>query len=219
MIVILKIAVSALFIFKTVSMPSVSLRAIAVPVFLVVLIVHLRVPVNVFLRRNYILIGFSITFFIFSIISGAVAGRIFSAETALVLYKIAVIYNALYISGMWIGKNGFLKCINYIPSQRLGMFLILFYRIAHAFLKTNYLIIAQLKSRLDFSLHNKLVIVRYYVINLITKELYSLHYYQAALYARFTVMPKVYSAPEPVLFFDTALFAAAVSCCVLDVVM
>lgn len=143
----------------------------------------LRIIPTDFVKRNLFILSFVFIFSSFAALSGYLIGDIDYREIALTSVKIILIYNTIYIGGYWLGKNGFLSIVDTVPCFRVKLYLLLMYNILSSFIKRNQLIMHQLKSRLDLS-HQRGLIARYYVQNLIVKELYSIHLNQAAIVTR-----------------------------------
>lgn len=150
---------------------------------LLALAFSLRIIPADLVKRNLFILSFVFIFSSFAALSGYLVGDVEYREIALTSVKIILIYNTIYIGGYWLGKNGFLSIVDTLPCLRVKLYLLLLYNILSSFIKRNQLIIYQLKSRLNLSRQRGLV-ARYYVQNLIVKELYSIHLNQAAIVTR-----------------------------------
>lgn len=171
--------------------------------------IRLRIILTEVVKRNFFILTFVIIFSSFAAISGYLTGDIDYREIALTSVKIILIYNIIYIGGYWLGKNGFLCIVDTVPCFRVKLYLLLLYNILGSFIKRNQLIMYQLKSRLDLS-HQRGLIARYYVQNLIVKELYSIHLNQAAIITRLHSDFDLYVTPERLKIHDLIILALIV---------
>lgn len=85
-----------------------------------------------------------------------------------------------------------------------------FFRGVSHFLKTNSLVIHQVKSRINTSSKQKFLIPRYYAYNIMMKEINMLYYYEAALAARAGQIPACYSVPLKETFVAAVIILAFV---------
>lgn len=165
-----------------------------------------RIKAILLLRRNFIILSFSIFFGIFIIVSSLVNNGLNIKQTCDIIIKMFFTFNCIFISGTWIGRKGLMRIINRMRSDRIFLFIIFFIKITEYLVRTHGKIINQLKARLDFSYSNKFLIARYYGQNLIYKELYALHHYQAAFYTRISGRVPVFFENENAGFSDIAAF-------------
>ncbi|MFW5771223.1 MAG: hypothetical protein ACOCX9_07280 [Spirochaetota bacterium] len=137
------------------------------------------------IKRNILLVSFALMLAFFQVLSSAVDGNpvdyVFMGVTSA---RIFFVYNMIMTSMAWMGKSGFLWLVHTVKSERIRVFLLLFSRTVHMFIKRNRHIIFQLQSRIDTKSRKKFLVPRYYVQNLIAGEIYSLQHYQAGLITR-----------------------------------
>ncbi len=165
----------------------------------------LRLSLSGIAQRNVFILIFIIIFSSFALISGYLNSYIDYGIIALTSVKILLIYNIVYIGGYWLGKNGFLYIVNSMPFFRLKLYLLFLYNILTSFIRRNQLIVYQLKSRLDLS-KKKSYIARYYIQNLIMKEMYTIHLNQAAIITRINSDFDLYAITEKLKLHDFMIF-------------
>ncbi len=192
------------------SYPLVSPRRLMPVLLIVVLACRCRVRSRTLLRKNYFIFAFAVIFSGFSVFSGILRGGIEWTVITATFYKIILVYNIVYLFGIWMGKNGFLRILSVLPGRRIRLFLILFHRTVYSFMNKSKLVLFQVRSRLELTTRDRLIIARYYIQNLLLKELYSFHYYQAALHTRVhhDVLP--YSSPEKISSTDPLLIGLVI---------
>lgn len=124
--------------------------------------------------------------------------------------KTILIFNLFRISIAWLGIPGLLWLTNIIPYRGVQVYILLFFRGVSHFLKTNSLVIHQIKSRINTSSKEKYLIPRYYAYNIMMKEINMLYYYEAALAARAGQIPACYSIPLKETFVAAVIIIAFV---------
>lgn len=124
--------------------------------------------------------------------------------------KTILIFNLLRISIAWLGTPGLLWLTNIIPYRDVQVYILLFFRGVRHFLRTNSLVIHQIRSRINISTKQKYLIPRYYAYNIMMKEINMLTYYEAALAARAGQIPACYSVPLKEVFVACIIIAAFV---------
>ncbi len=170
-----------------------------------------RRRMKIYFKKSAIIIGFASAYVVFATLTRALQGDLSMATILLTGLKIILVYWVVLFAGPWLGKNGIKGVVSMMPSLRLRLFLILFIRTVGSLVKSHTSIVNQLRSRMRPSYNSRLLIARYYVQNLIEKELYSYQFHQAAILTRITADPEIYVAPERVrpAHLVTAASAAA----------
>ncbi len=183
------------------------------PLLLVLMALQCRIRAGELIRKNIIFMCFIIPLVLLQVLSGAVHDGVRWERIVLISYKSIMIFNIVYLSGAWIGRRGMMDIVSMVPGQRVKLFLILFYRTAKTFLRTSRMVIFQVRSRMDITARTRLLLARYYVQNLLVKELYSYHFHQAALYTRLPGRIKLSACPQRITIHDALLaaFIAAAS--------
>jgi hypothetical protein len=176
----------------------------------------LRLKPSEIAQRNVFILIFITIFSSFALISGYLNNHIDYGIITLTSVKIILIYNIVYIGGYWLGKNGFSYIVDSMPFSRLKLYLLFLYKILTNFIRRNQLIVYQLKSRLDLS-NKKGHIARYYIQNLIMKEMYSIHLNQAAIITRINSDFDLYISAEKPKFHDFMVFILIVLLIVITV--
>jgi len=189
----------------TVISPTTAVTVAAIGSILCILAIQLRIKPVEFARRNIFIIVFTIIFSSFALISGYLNDKIEYAQIAANAVKILLIFNIVYIGSLWSGKNGFLCLLNAMPLLRIKVFLLILHNMVLSFIKRSGLILYQLRSRLDLSRQRGLV-ARYYVQNLLMKELYSIHLNQASIITRLHSDFDIYCMPEKMKISDGIAF-------------
>ena len=145
------------------------------------------VPLNIkqILFRNIPILSFAIFFSIFFFFSAWLKGEapdfyLLSVTTL----KIIFVFNIMFAGTSWLGREGLLFLIKIVPTDRMKLFFILLYRSVNGLRRNSSGIANQIRSRLDLKGRDKLLVPRYYVRNLIMKDLYAFHHNQAALVSR-----------------------------------
>ncbi len=137
------------------------------------------------IKRNILIVSFAMMLAFFQVLSSVIDGSpvdlVFMGVT---FARIFFVYNMIMTSMAWMGTSGFLWLVYAIRSERIRLFLLLFSRTVHMFMKRNRHIIFQLQSRIDTGSRKKYLVPRYYVQNLVAGELYSLQHYQSGLITR-----------------------------------
>lgn len=159
---------------------------------LLIMAVGLKVRPSLLLVRNLPIMAFALIFSLFILLTGMAGEGIRPASAPAYFLKIVLMFNAVLLGGLWIGKDGFLVLAGRVPSQRVRLFLILFHKRIRESLRMNIQIIRQLKSRVAFSRRNRMILVRYYFQNMLIRELYAYRHDQAALLTRITFPIAVY---------------------------
>lgn len=137
------------------------------------------------IKRNILIVSFAVMLAFFQVVSSVIADKPVDHEFMGVTFaRIFFVYNMIMTSMAWMGTSGFLWLVDTVKSERIRLFLLLFSRTVHMFLKRNRHIIFQLQSRIDTGSRKKYLVPRYYVQNLVAGELYSLQHYQAGLITR-----------------------------------
>ncbi len=183
------------------------------PLLLILMALQCRVRAGELIRKNIIFISFIISLVLLQVLSGIIHDGIRWDRIVLISFKSIMIFNIAYLSGAWIGRRGMMDMVSAVPSQRVKLFLILFYRTVKTFLRTSRMVIFQVRSRMNLTARTRLVLARYYVRNLLVKELYSYHFHQAALYTRLPGRTTFRACPQRITIHDTLLaaFIAATS--------
>lgn len=164
------------------------------------------ISVRQLLLRNSVIAAFAATFAGFAVVSGLISQTLDFRRIIEIVAKILLTFNCLYLGGLWLGREGLMRIVNAMPSERLRLYCVLFYRTAGIFVRAHGRILNQLRSRLDFTFRNRLLIARYYMQNLMFKELYAYHHYQSALYSRVHGTPSLHvDARKPSLHDITAI--------------
>lgn|GEM_PF-2173181 len=176
-----------------------------IAVVLCILAIQLRIKPVEFAKRNVFIIVFTIIFSSFALISGCLSDKIEYAQIAGNAVKILLVFNIVYVGSLWAGKNGFLCLLNAMPFMRVKVFFLILHNMVLSFIKRSGLIRYQLTSRLDLS-RQKGLVARYYVQNLLMKELYSIHLNQASIITRLHSDFDVYCTPENMKISDGIAF-------------
>jgi len=137
------------------------------------------------LKRNIFIISFSLFFSVFVYLSAVIESTPFLwDDTLMTVLKIIFIYNTVLPGTGWIGTSGLIYFLNIFPSERIRLFLLLLYRSVKNFIFIHKDIIYSINSRIDLKSADKFLIPKYYLQNIITKDLYDYHLYQASLAVR-----------------------------------
>ena len=130
--------------------------------------------------RNIPILFFMGVFFIFMFFPAMT----FNVDKLLILFRIILIFNIFLATSAWFGRSGFLFCLKLVPVQRIKLFLLLLSRSLGAFGKNARAAAIGVRLRIELTGRQKLLVPKYYVRNLIMKELYSFYHSQAALISR-----------------------------------
>jgi hypothetical protein len=137
------------------------------------------------IKRNILIVSFALMLAFFQVLSFVIDSKpVDYVFMGITFARIFFVYNMIMTSMAWMGKSGFLWLVHAVRSERIRLFLLLFTRTVHMFMKRNRHIIFQLQSRIDTGSRKKYLVPRYYVQNLVAGELYSLQHYQAGLITR-----------------------------------
>jgi len=166
------------------------------------------------LIRNVPVTLFAVFYMGMAGLSAALRGDAPSSAVAALGARIVLVYNAVYLGGLWMGRYGLLRLIDFIPSVRVRLFLVLLIKQAHSLLAANRGIIDSLRSRLDMDRRGRSIVARYYVQNMVFRELRSIRNLQAALYARLTDSLTLYHRPAAFGPADALIALAALFCAV-----
>ena len=162
--------------------------SITAPLLTVLLIIILAFRTGIrageFCRRNIFILIFALLFSAFAFIPGSQplpgsSGGIFS-----MFLKIIIIFNLFYLGSRWIGRHGYYSLLNRVSSQGIRLYLLLLGNTVTGFVRNSRLILYQLRSRIGTGIKNRFIFLRYYIQNLIIKDLYSLHLNHAAIVSR-----------------------------------
>ncbi len=154
-----------------------------ITVFLVIVKIHVGVPARILLKQNIMVVSFVIFYLFFGSISMLLDGGEF-ARLLRFSVRIFLIFNIINLSLRWIGTDGMLKLAGLIPSERMKLYLILVGKGVYLFERNSEMIVMQIRSRLTQAKRKQATIARYYVHNMIHRELYSIQHLQATLYNR-----------------------------------
>lgn len=134
-------------------------------------------------RRNLVIFSFIIFYTVFGIITVFISGGSY-CSIAWISLKIILVYNVIWMSLRWLGTTGMLVLMDLIHSENIRLYLTLVAKGISVFKRNSGMIIMQIRSRLEPGRNGKRILVRYYVRNMIFRDVYSVHYLQAALYSR-----------------------------------
>ena len=175
---------------------------------------HTRAGPKHLLARNVPVALFAVFFMGMAALSAAVRGDAPSAAVAVLGARIVLVFNAAYLGGRWIGRFGLFRLVDVIPSERVRLFLVLLVKQAHSLLAANRGVIDALRSRLVMDRRGRRIVARYYVQNMVFRELRSIRNLQAALYARLPDTLNLYHRPAVFGPADALIAAAALFCAV-----
>ena len=164
------------------------------------------------LARNALVLLFAFFFMAMAAASAFVRGETPSVAVAVLGARIVLIFNAAYLGGRWMGRFGTLRLIDFVPSERVRLFLMLLFKQAHSLLAANRTVIDALRSRIDMDRGGRRIVARHYVQNMVFRELRSIRNLQAALYVRLPERIGLYHRPAMFGFADALIAAAALSC-------
>ena len=184
-------AIAALFI-QILTLRSDMISLLIIMIELIALINASSIKALQLLKNNFFIISFSLFFGLFAFISGTMANDLNTKNIILIIIKIVFTFNCIYSGIQWIGRRGLISIINGLPSKRIYLFIIFFIKTADSLIRTHNRILNQLKARLILNYSGKILIARYYIQNMIFKELYAINHHQAAYYTRISVVPKLY---------------------------
>ncbi len=205
---------SALVLVVMVSLAVFPLSPPAIPAVLVLyaLIIRAsRVRPAELLARNILVAFFAVFFMVVAAVSALLRGGAPTMHVPELGARIILIFNAIYLGGRWIGNFGVLRLLDSLPSERLRLFMLLLIKQAHALLAANRTIIDQLRSRLDMTRKERLLVARFYIQNMVYGELRSYQSLQAALYTRLPERLCVYHRPITFKALDAPIAAAALA--------
>lgn len=151
--------------------------------FLVIAAMDSSVRAGEIFRRNLVIFSFIIFYTIFAIITVFVSGGSY-CTIAWISLKIILIYNVIWLSSVWLGTKGMLVLMSLIPSESIRLYLTLVAKGISVFKRNSGMIVMQIKSRLEPGRKGKRILARYYIRNMIFRDIYSVHNLQAALYSR-----------------------------------
>ncbi len=144
-----------------------------------------RIGAADFARRNIFIIVF-IAFYCGAVyISSLIETKDVECIPVLVIVmKTFFVYNVILLTMSWGGSRGVAFLLGRISSLRLQLYFILLYRGVVHYRKVSRHVYYQVQSRLHSRREMRRLIPRYYVQNIIAKELYAFQHNQAALVAR-----------------------------------
>ncbi|MBN1534040.1 MAG: hypothetical protein JXA20_15325 [Spirochaetes bacterium] len=148
-------------------------------------------------RKNIFILGFTFLYLLFALASALPWGMLPPADVPIVAARILLVYNAVLLSGRWLGVNGMQAVVRVLPSASLRLFLLMFLRTFGHFSRSIRTVADHVRCRLAPTPAGKVLVARYYLQNLMEKELYAYRYHQAAAITRITTVPEIYVAPEP----------------------
>jgi hypothetical protein len=187
---------------------------------LIVLMNAPSIKIKQLFKKNIFIISFPIFFGLFAFISGIMAHNLNNKKIFEIILKIIFTFNCIYPGLCWIGQKGLMLIINAVPSERLNLFFIFFIKTIEYLTRTHSRILNQLSVRLNLNYSGKFLIAKYYVRNMIFKELYAFSHNQAAFYTRISEVPQFYAARENAGLADIialfAIFAGAVTSVILQ---
>ncbi|MCL1865450.1 MAG: hypothetical protein FWF73_06530 [Spirochaetes bacterium] len=178
---IAKLAAFFLLLFHTL-IPAQNLQLyVVVSIFLTLIMIYSGgMPSTALFFKNIPMFFFAAVFFVFMFFPGMTL----SADKFLTLFKIILIFNISLAASSWLGRGGFLFCLKFISVQRLKLFLLLLSRSLASFERNVRAAAVGVQLRIELTGKQKLLVPKYYVRNLIMKELYSFQHSQAALASR-----------------------------------
>lgn len=166
------------------------------------------------LARNVPVALFAVFFMGMAALSAAVRGEAPSSAVAALGVRIVLVFNTAFLGGRWIGRFGLLRLFDCIPSERVRLFLVLLVKQAHSLLGANRGVIDVLRSRLVMDRRGRRMVARYYVQNMVFRELRAIRNVQAALYARLLDTLTLYHRPAVFGPADVLVATAALLCAV-----
>ncbi|MCU0846218.1 MAG: hypothetical protein MUC76_15015 [Spirochaetes bacterium] len=203
----------ALAVLVSLAVLPLSLPVIVATLLLFALIVYAsRTRLAEMLVRNTLVGLFALFFISMAAISALLRGDMPTLHVAELGGRIVLVFNAVYLGGRWIGQTGVIRLVDSLPSERLRLFLILIVKQAHSILAANRMVIDQLRSRLDMTKRDRLLIARFYVQNMVYGELRSYRHLQAALYTRLPGRLSIYHRPLVFKAADALIGGAALVC-------
>ncbi len=145
-----------------------------------------RSSIKTVIRSNYVIMFFACVFTFFTLFSGYLKGKP-DIETAFYTFlKIILVFNVINAGYRWVGKRGILVLLDILPVWRMKVYLLLLIKTLAVIFKTIPESITQVSLRLHPSSYRKIIIARYYVQNIIYKELYTVQHIQTAAHLRIT---------------------------------
>ncbi|HDP81239.1 MAG TPA: hypothetical protein ENN21_10405 [Spirochaetes bacterium] len=162
------------------------------------------------LRGNLFIIVFAFVFMIFGLVSGLIEGVVDYERIVRTSASILLIFNIMYSLKLWMGKNGTLSIINSMPSTRLKVYLMLMWTILAAMRRSVPRIVHQVRARVELSTANRWLIARYYIQNLISKELFIMRNLQVSAYLRFQNDISLWTEREVLSVADIVVLSAGV---------
>lgn len=191
----------------------ISIPVILAALLLFALIVHASsVRPSEIVARNALVGLFAVFFMGMAALSALLRGDMPSMQVAELGGRIVLVFNAVYLGGRWLGTAGVMRLVDSLPSERLRLFLLLIVKQAHSFPVINRTVIDQLRSRLDMTKRDRLLVARFYVQNMIYGELRSYRHLQAALYTRLPERLVIYHRPTVFRVTDALVTGAVVLC-------
>lgn len=136
------------------------------------------------LKRNIVIVSFSIFFAGFAVISGYISGDVRYKDPIVLALKIILVFNIVFGGMRWIGRNGYLYLLNRVPGMRLRLFFLLLGNNMLRMMRNNREIVRQIRSRVALTGKNRFIIARYYFQNMLFKELYSMRHSHGAMVLR-----------------------------------
>jgi len=178
---IAKLAAFALSLFHML-IPAQNLQVyVCLSVFLTLIMIYSGgMPPSALFFKNAPMFFFAAVFFIFMFFPTMTL----TTDKLLTLLRMILIFNISVATSAWLGRGGFLFCLKVISIQRIKLFLLLLSRSLGAFEKNAKAAARWVRLRIELTGNQKLLIPKYYVRNLIMKELYSFQHSQAVLVSR-----------------------------------
>lgn|GEM_PF-2836814 len=168
-----------------IAVKSLLLWGITTLIIIVLMMYLVKADLDEILKKNILIVTFMIFFNTFIFISCLIEDRVVDFSYVIsVSLSIFFVFNILIYGVKWLGKQGFLYIVNFFWSGRLKLFFLLFFRAVHNFKRVHSHVYYQIQSRIDVNSRDRYLIPRYYVQNIIAKELYAFRSNQAALISR-----------------------------------
>lgn len=139
---------------------------------------------SAWIRSLLIAFGMAAFFALAALVSSALRGVVDTPGALRLFLSIAGVLLAVRLGIVWAGRPGGLSLLRAIPSQRIRIYLLVLSTTLARLMSGNALAVHALTARLGGVHRNGLTIARWYVQNLIARELYALHWYQAVMATR-----------------------------------
>jgi hypothetical protein len=164
---------------------------------MIILFISSGITIKSLVSKNIIITISSLSFSVFIAISALIEGG--SPEAGIIaafIIKTVLIFNLILMGAAWLGTPGFLWFLGLIPSRGVQVYFLLFYRGISGFKRISSLVVHQIRSRVNIRSGEKYLVPRYYIYNMMMKEINMLTYYQAALASRNNPIPVTTSLPS-----------------------